>query len=154
LLEEAINPHHVSDENNTPLRSPLPADAIFAQASPAVVQVVIQDRQDRTIGTGSGFLVSKSGLIATNHHVIEKAHAAHVVLEDMTKLPVLGVAALDEGADVAIIMIAGQMTAQPLELAGMELPPVGAKVYAIGTPLGYFANTLSDGLVSGHREID
>src|SRR5581483_9845488 len=29
---------------------------------------------------------------------------------------------------------------------------VGAKVYAIGNPLGQFANTLSDGLVSGHRE--
>src|SRR2546426_1107261 len=33
----------------TALHSPLPPDAIFARGSPAVVQVVIQDRQNRTI---------------------------------------------------------------------------------------------------------
>ena len=64
----------------------------------------------------------------------------------------VGAAALDQEADVAIIKVAGRIAAQPLELAGDELPPVGAKVYAIGSPLGLFANTLSDGLVSAHRE--
>jgi len=128
-------------------RSP---DAIFLRVSPAVVQVVIQDREGATLGTGSGFLISSKGLIATNYHVIEKAHSAHVVLADKTELSVLGVAALDEEADIAIIKVVGQISAPPLELAGNDLPPVGAKVYAIGNPLG-LANTLSDGLVSGHR---
>jgi S1-C subfamily serine protease/cytochrome c-type biogenesis protein CcmH/NrfG len=128
------------------------ADTIFRRTSPAVVQVVVQDRQGRTIGSGSGFLVSKKGLIATNYHVIEKAHTADVFLADQRKLSVVGAAAFDQEADLAIIKVAGQIGAQPLELAGDDLPPVGAKVYAIGSPLGDFANTLSDGLVSGHRE--
>ncbi len=131
--------------------SALTADAIFSQASPAVVQLVIQDQDEHTIASGSGFLISTKGLIATNYHVIEKAHTAHVVLADKTNLAVLGVAALDEEADIAIIKVSGQIRAQPLELAVNDLPPVGAKVYAIGNPLG-LANTLSDGLISGHRE--
>jgi S1-C subfamily serine protease len=140
-----------TDQISAPARPALSADAIFARSSPAVVQVVTQDGRGRP-STGSGFLVSTKNLLATNYHVIKKAHNAHVVLADKTRLPVLGVAALDEEADIAIIMIAGEIGAQPLELAGNDLPPVGAKVYAIGTPLGRFANTLSDGLVSGHRE--
>jgi S1-C subfamily serine protease/Tfp pilus assembly protein PilF len=131
-------------------RAHLAPDAIFVRASPAVVQVVVKDARGRTAGTASGFLVSKCGLIATNHHVIEKAHRAHVVLPDMTNVPVDGVVALDQEGDLAIVKVAGRIRAEPLELGGSDLPPVGAKVYAIGNPLG-LANTLSDGLVSGHR---
>jgi S1-C subfamily serine protease len=138
---------------DTAFRSPLSADAIFAQASPAVVQVVIQDRQGRPVSEGSGFLVSGNGLFATNYHVIEKAHTAHVVLADKTKASVAGAAALDQEADIAIIKVAGVVDAQPLELAGNDLPPVGTRVFAIGNPLG-LTHTLSDGLVSGHREFD
>jgi S1-C subfamily serine protease/Flp pilus assembly protein TadD len=133
--------------------SPLPPDELFARASPAVVQVVIQNRKGRSLGGGSGFLIGKNGFIVTNYHVIEKAHKAQVVLADKSTLPVLGAAALDEEADLAILKVAGQIGAQPLELAGNDLPPVGTKVYAIGSPLG-LTQTLSDGLVSGHREID
>ncbi len=130
----------------------LSPDAIFAQASPAVVQVEIQDRQGHTTGSGSGFLVSRTGFIVTNYHVVRKAHSAHVIFADKTLAPVDGVAALDEQADLAILRITGRIGAQPLDLGGGRLPPVGAKVYAIGNPLGQFANTLSDGLVSAHRE--
>jgi S1-C subfamily serine protease len=135
-----------------PPQSPLSAEELFARASPAVVQVVIQDRSGHTIGSGSGFLLDKNGLVATNYHVIEKAHTAHLLLADKTKLPVLGVAALDEEADIAIIQVKGRVDAHPLELAGNDLS-VGAKVYAIGNPLG-LANTLSDGLISGYRKLD
>jgi hypothetical protein len=41
----------------------LSAESIFAQASPAVVQVLVQDRQGSKIGSGSGFLVSTKGII-------------------------------------------------------------------------------------------
>jgi S1-C subfamily serine protease len=139
-------------EGGTDHRPPLPPDALFARSSPAVMQVVIQDRQGRTTGSGSGFLVSTTGPIATNYHVIEKAHAADVLLADNTILPVVGAAGLDQEADLAIVKVAGRVNAQPLELAGDDLPPVGAKVYAVGNPRG-LANTLSDGLVSGHQEI-
>jgi hypothetical protein len=129
----------------------LSAEEVFASASPAVVQIAVQDLQGRTVATGSGFLVGKAGLVATNYHVIEEAHAADVVVGKRT-LAVSGAAALDQEADVAILRVAGQIEALPLELAD-RLPRVGAKVYAIGNPKG-LTNTLSEGLVSGHRELD
>jgi S1-C subfamily serine protease len=131
---------------------PLTPDVLFARTSPAVMQVIIHDQRDRTLGGGSGFLIGNAGLIATNYHVIRGAHKVQVVLADKTKLPVAGLAASEKNVDLAILKVAGQIPAQPLELAGAELPRVGTKVYAIGNPLG-FSNTLSDGLVSGHREL-
>jgi hypothetical protein len=145
-------PEHPAKKDDTALTSP-PAKAIFSACSPAVVQVVAEDRQDRTLGAVSGFLISEKGLIATNYHVIKKAHTAHVILADTTKLSVLGVAALDEEVNIAIIKVAGRISAEPLRFAGIDLPPVGSKLYALGNPLG-FRNVISDGLVSGHREID
>jgi S1-C subfamily serine protease/Tfp pilus assembly protein PilF len=138
--------------SSTNASSALAADAVYARCSPAVVQVESRtDAKGRTASEGSGFLVSAKDLIATNYHVIKDAYSAHVVFVDKTELQVLGVVAMDPEADVAIIKLAGQAHAQPLELAGGDLPPVGTKVYAIGSPLGVFANTLSDGLVSSHR---
>ncbi len=125
---------------------------IFAQSSPAVVQVVVQDRQGKTVSSGSGFLVSRGGLFATNYHVIEKAHSRHVVLADNTKLTVVGVTSLDKEADLAIVKVAEHLVARPLELAGPDVPSVGTKVFAIGNPLG-LANSMSDGLVSGIRKV-
>jgi Tfp pilus assembly protein PilF len=98
-------------------------------------------------------LVDRNGLFVTNYHVIKNAHTAYVVLADETKLLVMGVAALDKKADLAILKVAEKLVAQPLELAGPEVPPVGTKVFAIGNPRG-LANTMSDGMVSGHREPD
>src|SRR5258707_180538 len=86
---------HVGHEGGTVISSPLAANAVFVRCSPAIVQVeATVDRQGRSISQGSGFLVSRKDLIATNYHVIEKAYSAHVVLADKTELPVLGVAAL------------------------------------------------------------
>jgi hypothetical protein len=129
----------------------VPPDVIFAQASPAVVQVSTEDQRGRPLKEGSGFLVNTKGLIATNYHVVEGAQAARVILADKASLRVVGVVAFDQEADLAIIKVAGYVSAQPLELSAESLPPVGSKVYSIGNALG-FANTIADGLVSGHRE--
>jgi S1-C subfamily serine protease len=149
--------HERWEEDNKPNTSnqqkpgPLSPDTIFAQASPAVVQVVVQDRGGSDYGKASGYIAKKNGMIVTNYHVIENSHKAYVVLSNKTRLPVTGVVALDQEADLAIIKVAGEINIQPLELSGNDLPAVGAKVYAIGNPHG-LANSLSDGLVSAHRE--
>ncbi len=47
-------------------RTPKPStETLFARISPSVVQVVIHDRQGRTVGSGSGFILDQQGLIAT-----------------------------------------------------------------------------------------
>jgi S1-C subfamily serine protease len=130
---------------------PLTPAELFARSSPSIVKVSATDkRPGGRSGFGTGFFVQSSELVATNHHVIANADEATIILSDGSEWPVLGVAAWDKQADVAILKVAGPATMRPLELGGEDLPAIGERVYAIGNPAG-FINTLSDGLVSGHR---
>jgi S1-C subfamily serine protease len=129
----------------------LTPDELFKRASPSVVTVVVEDAQGRK-GNGSGFVVNNRGMIATNHHVVRRAHSAYILLADKSRVPVLGALAVDEDADIAIIKVqADQLSVPPLRLGGDELPPVGSKTYAIGSPYG-LVQTLTDGLISAHRD--
>lgn len=123
---------------------------LFDRVSPAVVMVVALDRQGRPLSSGTGFLVKKNGQVATNYHVIGKADSTNVVLPDGKKLVVAGVLAWDEDGDLAVLRVPYEFGAEPLKLAGSTPPRIGTRVYAIGNP-HRLSNTLSDGLVSGHR---
>ncbi|MCD6304388.1 MAG: trypsin-like peptidase domain-containing protein, partial [Planctomycetes bacterium] len=128
---------------------PMKPDELFAVSSPAVVRVLVDDADHHPVGQGSGFLVSRDGWVVTNYHVIEPATYARIVLEDYTELPVLGVAATDRRGDLALLKVPGHD--MPCLLLATGLPPrVGEKVYVIGSPRGLI-NTLSEGLISGHR---
>jgi S1-C subfamily serine protease/Flp pilus assembly protein TadD len=133
-----------------PVNSALTAEELFKKVSPAVVWIAVGDH-DHPWGTGSGFLVSVDGLVATNYHVIQGATVASVTFGDGSTHAVEGVLASDLEADLALLKISGQFP--HLELAGKDLPPIGSKVYAIGSPRGLI-NSLSEGLVSGHRPFE
>ena len=135
-------------EPTTRPAKPLDAQGVFAQASPAVVRIRIYSRGGRVVATGSGFLIDPDGTIVTNHHVIKGAASASVFMQGRSSLPVVRIIATDEKADVAIIKVEGKNL--PFLKLRTELPKIGEKVYAIGSPAG-LTNTLSDGLVSGLR---
>jgi len=128
------------------------AQALFKEASPAVVRIVVRDEDFKQIGLGSGFLVTRDGWVVTNHHVVAKARFATVVLPSQATLFVEGVLALNEEADLAVLKVNGR------DLPYLKLSPkgktfaVGTQVYAIGNPQG-LSNTLSEGLISGVRPL-
>ena len=84
-------------------KEPVSAAAIFEKASPSIVLVRTNDRRLRSIGFGSGFVVSADGLIATKYHVIQGAASAGVVFGDNAGFPVEGVVAVDEESDLAVL---------------------------------------------------
>jgi tetratricopeptide (TPR) repeat protein len=128
----------------------LSAEQVFNRVSPAVVRVVVRDRQFKETGLGSGFFVTAEGLLVTNHHVVRRAEFATVLRADGSTLFVDGVLALDPDQDLALLKVNG--TGLPcLEVAPAAAPPVGSRVYAIGNPKG-LTNSLSEGLVSGIRK--
>ncbi len=132
-------------------KAALSAEQVFSKVSPAVVRVVVRDREFKQIGLGSGFFVAADGLLVTNHHVVRGAESATVLRADGSTLFVDGVLAIDDGRDLAILKVNG--TRLPcLEVAtGDAPPPVGTQVYAVGNPMG-LTNTLSNGLISGIRK--
>jgi S1-C subfamily serine protease len=125
------------------------AEGLFARASGSVVRIIVKDQEGQEIALGSGFFVSADGLVVTNHHVVNGAFDAVVILSNERRLKVEGLAALDREKDLALLKVKTQGQ-KPLALAGGEPPRVGATVYAIGNPRG-LTNTLSQGLVSAVR---
>jgi len=149
-LFEGWTAHQSNSQEATPLLS---AEELFARCSPAVVKVEVRDGKGESVGAGTGFLVDANGrLIATNYHVVRNAHSVKIVLTHGRKLSVTGALAFDEDCDIAILKVEEWTSIKPLDLADGALPPIGTKVFAIGNPLG-LTQTLSDGLVSGHRAV-
>ncbi len=96
-------------------------------------------------GTGSGVIVSASGIIVTNNHVVQGAEQVRVRLNGNRayNAKVLGT---DPRSDLAVIKIDAPGLA-PVDLGDSSTLEVGQWVMAVGNPLG-FDNTVSVGVVS------
>src|SRR5206468_8891735 len=108
---------------------------------------------------GSGFVLSRDGLGATNFHVLQDASRAEATLGDGRLYHVLRVHSFDVDRDLVVFQL-GRMRAGRLErptglhalpLGGTSGLRVGDRIATISSPKG-LANTVSDGLVSGIRE--
>ena len=135
-----------------PLVTPSMEDVI-AQTISSVVTVINQQQHVITFGdeegqvVGSGVIVDKRGYIATNYHVIENSGELRVVLADGREIFAELVAA-DPGEDLAILKISLE-NLQPIEWGDSGTVRLGQEVYAIGSPLGDFPNSVSFGIISG-----
>jgi len=130
---------------------------IFAQRSPGVV-TVFSYFADGSAAQGSGFVVSPTGAILTNAHVITNAgesvgvpvHAAsriYVEFADHDRIPAK-VVGWDVYDDVGVLRVdAAQHALDPLPFGRSSRVVVGEPVAAIGSPLGN-ENSLAVGVVS------
>jgi serine protease Do len=103
------------------------------------------NNQQKVLGEGSGFIISKDGYILTNNHVVDNAVKITVILEDDKEYQAKLIGA-DPLSDIAVIKIDG--TNFPvLEMGNSDAIEVGEWVVAIGSPLG-LSHSLSAGIVS------
>ena len=100
----------------------------------------------RRQGSGSGFVISKDGIILTNNHVVEDAKEITVTLTDKSeyKAKVLG---RDPKTDLAVIKIEPKRSLPVANLGDSDSLQVGDWVMAIGNPFG-LSNTVTAGIVS------
>ena len=104
-------------------------------------------------GSGSGFVVSADGLILTNNHVISGATTIRVTFEDGRELAAT-VVTTDAQHDLALVRVTATGLT-PLALGNSSTLTVGEVAIAIGSPLGTFSDTITQGIVSGlGRTID
>ena len=102
-------------------------------------------QQQRKIGQGSGFIISKDGYILTNNHVVGGADKVTVKLEDGREFSAKTIGT-DPHTDVAVIKIdAKNLPVVPL--GDSDKLEVGEWVVAIGNPFG-LSHTLTVGVVS------
>lgn len=98
-------------------------------------------------GAGSGFIVSADGLILTNNHVVVGATSLTVTLDDTSQLTAT-VVANDAAHDLALVKIDAKGLT-PVTLGDSSSVQVGQLAIAIGSPLGTFTDSVTQGIVSG-----
>jgi Do/DeqQ family serine protease len=96
-------------------------------------------------GLGSGVIVSQSGYILTNNHVVEDADEIDVILNDgrHTQGKVIGT---DPDSDLAVLKISLDKL-PAIVLGNSDAIQVGDQVLAIGNPFGV-GQTVTGGIVS------
>ena len=125
--------------------------ALAKETRPAVYLLVLQDEDGKTIGSGTGFLISPDGLLVTNHHVIAEAKSIIAKAENGGLFPVVHVLGTDLANDLALLQIEGKNLSF-LSLAPEGSAEPGTRIAVIGSPLG-LEGTLTEGIVSARRRL-
>jgi hypothetical protein len=107
--------------------------ALYDKASPAVVQITTDD------GSGSGFVITPFGHIATNYHVVRNSRYLAVQFRDGRKVRA-AIIATNSKYDLALLKVNRALVngIRPLQLLPEEKDTtlkVGIPVVALGSPL-------------------
>lgn len=122
--------------------NPLFADPLFRQFFGGGIEPPARMQSS----LGSGTIVDPSGVIVTNHHVIQGATDVKVALSDRREFEA-DVVLKDERTDLAIIRIRQKGTYPFAQIGDSETLQVGDLVLAIGNPFGV-GQTVTQGIVS------
>jgi 2-alkenal reductase len=101
----------------------------------------------QTAGSGTGFIISTDGYIVTNNHVVAGSDALQVIFLDGTTVDAKLVGA-DSFSDLAVLKIEGTVPAT-VSFGDSSKLQAGDPVIAIGSALGEYTNTVTEGIISG-----
>ena len=177
---ESTEPSALPTESPAPATEPAPApqthtDTFALNPSPDSVPNVpqeqgmsLQDIYEKSIGsvvsisctgynsasTGTGVVLTSSGFLVTNAHVVEGAREITAILSDQRQFPAVLVGA-DAVSDLAVLRIEADALI-PAEFGDSTALRVGDSVVAIGDPLGIeLRGTMTNGIVSAiNRDLN
>lgn len=127
---------------------------VYAKVNPSVVAVVAE-QSDGSAAVGTGVIMTESGYIITNAHVISGGKSCWVALDTGVTYDARLVG-YDEDEDLAVLRAIADNPLPAAEFGNSDLLTVGDPVYAIGNPLGVeLRGTLTNGIVSAiNREVE
>jgi serine protease Do len=124
---------------------------VHQRVLPSIVYVEATAKGHTGAFSGTGVVVTGSGYVLTNYHIIEETDYIEVMLlsdrgRTMHPAQVIG---FDEDFDIAVLKFDGErLGLTPARLGDSDLLAVGDPVYAEGNPLGYLTGTMTEGIVS------
>jgi S1-C subfamily serine protease len=134
-----------------PANTELSSADILQKARPAVVKVIVNDAEGKPLSQGSGFFVSKEGIVVTNWHVIAGGASAKITREDGTILKVVGILTFNREIDFALLKVQGE-TFKYLPLGDSSKIRQGDRMLTLGSPEG-LENSASEGIISSVRDL-
>ena len=110
-------------------------NSIAAKVEPAIVDI------NTTIGSssaaGTGMIISSTGEILTNNHVVKTSTSITVTVQGRSQTFTAHVVGVDDAQDVAVIQIDQNVSGLPtVKFANSSSVQVGDRVVAIGNALG------------------
>ena len=124
---------------------------VHQRVLPSIVYVEATAKGHTGAFSGTGVVVTGSGYVLTNYHIIEETDYIEVMLlsdrgRTMHPAQVIG---FDEDFDIAVLKFDGErLGLTPARLGDSDLLAVGDPVYAEGNPLGYLTGSMTEGIVS------
>jgi len=116
---------------------------IYKKCAPSIVSVYTENQGGSSLGTG--IIISNSGYLITNQHVIDDNVAITVTLENGTQY-FAAVIGEDEQSDLAVLKIDATGLAAA-EFGDSQLVQIGDTVVAIGNPMNQ-SLTMTNGIIS------
>ncbi|MEO5840773.1 MAG: trypsin-like peptidase domain-containing protein [Acidimicrobiales bacterium] len=123
-----------------------PAAEVAAKVGPSVVLI------NTSVGSGSGIVYDKSGVIFTNAHVVEGATTVDVTFSNGRTEKNVAVVARDVARDIALLRVAPRDDLVPAVFAKTADVRVGQIAIAIGAPFG-LDQSVTQGIVSAVGRI-
>ena len=134
-------------------------DEAVARVKPSLVRIQVvatqyyQGREVKFEESGSGVIISKEGLVITNHHVAGHATRIVVILPSNEEVPaeLVGTDAL---ADISVVKLKPDSPREftPVEFGNSDLMRVGDSVLAMGSPLA-MSQSVTLGIVSNMKMV-
>ena len=146
-LARSIDGHRVAQSNTQP-ESPLQPEnpqtdqgggnldrsAIAAKVNPAIVDINTVVGSNAAAGTG--MIISASGEVLTNDHVVRGSSSIKVTIAGRSESYTAHVIGVDQSADVALIQMEGVSGLPTVKIASSSSLSVGDSILALGNALG------------------
>ena len=116
----------------------LDINGITRKVSPAVVDIntVIQTASGSAAAAGTGLIITSSGDVLTNNHVVEGSVSIKVTIQGKSGTYAATVLGVDPTDDIAVIHINGVSRLPTVTIADSSTVGVGDTIYALGNALG------------------
>jgi S1-C subfamily serine protease len=114
-----------------------------------VINSRLQDDGDIVGASGTGMIISKSGLVLTNNHVIDDTDGLTATVVSTGKTYQALWLGYDKSSDIAVIQLEGASGLSPVPLGNSAAVRVGDEVVAMGNANGAGSITTVTGAVTG-----
>lgn len=119
-----------------PTPTPAPGSTLAAKIDPGLVDVNATLGYAQVLSSGTGLVLTASGLVVTNNHVIEEATSITVTDVGNHRSYAADVVGYDQSADIAVLRLKGASGLRTVSLADSAAVTVGEKVLALGNAQG------------------
>ena len=154
VVRVAVVGHEVAQAEVPPELRGTPLEELFRRfgQAPRAQGDRPMERQRRTMGQGSGFIIDPAGFVVTNNHVVGEADRVTVELSDGRQLPARVVGS-DPQTDIALLKIEAGGQLPTVAWGDSDTLRVGEPVLAMGNPFG-LGGSATAGIVSARgRQI-